>query len=171
MQKGKTDLVKAIKKAASIGEEGEMLHLARAIVLSIDESNYTAKVVKCEDEDEPEKAVYTASLRGSVLTEGVGIILVPEIESKIVIGFVNNSEQQAVMIQCSKVSKIIYKVKTKVEIETEKGDKIIIENGIKIIPSNGCFLELGSSPSQLINNLPSCIMSGGAHSTSMDTKA
>lgn len=41
---------------------------------------------------------------------------------------------------------------------------------INVKPGPGGFLNLGNNPTQLCNNLPQCIFSGGPHSSSIDTK-
>lgn len=42
---------------------------------------------------------------------------------------------------------------------------------IDVQPGLAGFCNLGKLPTQLVNNLPTCIISGGPHSTSLDVKA
>lgn len=130
--KKKTDLIQAIRRAA---KSNDVFLAIRAKVESVDESDYTIRAISTADEGESDAPVYTASIRASVVTGDLGFIAVPEKGSIVFISFAHNSEQQAVVIACSKIAKVIITVKTQIELKIEGSDagKIKIDtDGIDI---------------------------------------
>lgn len=114
--KDKNDLIKLIQKAAWLGMD--VLLPVRAIVKSVDESNYKITAIKVEDESEQEAPEYDAYLRAATVG-ALGVIMVPEVNSMVVIAFSGNRKTQAVVIGYSKIEKIIFNVKTKIEFKID----------------------------------------------------
>jgi len=131
------DLIKEIQRAAAIGQK--YFFPVRCKVQSVDESTYMITAVKIEDESESAAPIYDAYLRAATVG-ALGIVLVPEKDSIVVIAFPGNKSEQAVVIQYSKIDKIIFTVKTSIEFKIDGEDASVItidKNGIVTGKSNG----------------------------------
>ncbi len=117
MKKKKEDLIEAIQAAAGRGLRH--LPVMRAKVESVDESKYMITAVSTADIGSSEKPMYKASLRASVISGDLGFIIVPEAGSIVALAFAHNDEQQAVVIACSKIAKVIITVKTSIELKID----------------------------------------------------
>ncbi|HRZ27141.1 MAG TPA: hypothetical protein P5346_09685 [Spirochaetota bacterium] len=122
-------MIKEIQRAAAAGQN--YYFPVRCKVQSVDETNYMITAIKVEDESESAAPVYDAYLRASTVG-GLGVILVPEKDSIVVIAFPGNKNEQAVVIQYSKIEKIIFNVKTSIEFKIDGADASVLT-----IDSNG----------------------------------
>jgi len=100
----KHNIVDAIKKAA--GTENIEGNVCRAKILSVSTADKMARVVKTTDEDDDTRTVYNASLK-AVVDGNTEILIIPETDSIVLVAFAENSENQAVIIKCSKIKDII----------------------------------------------------------------
>lgn len=91
-------LVQALRKINSVP-----MWVVPATVLSVDEENYTIDVEPTGQADLPD-------VRLKAAIDGVrdGVVEIPEVRSTVLIGLIGNSEEEAFVIKCSKVSKTIF---------------------------------------------------------------
>lgn len=90
-------LVNALKRISKVP-----MQVISATVLSVDEDNYTIDV-------EPAGQAELPDVRLKAAIDGLkdGVVEIPEEGSTVLIGLIGNSEDEAFLIRCSKVSKII----------------------------------------------------------------
>ncbi|MDH7554079.1 MAG: hypothetical protein QHH74_10505 [Spirochaetota bacterium] len=145
-------LIEAIQKAAFLHQKIDMT-LTRAIVKYVDETQLIARVVQYANES-PE---FIATLQA--ISEST-FVLIPKINSVVVIGYINNSPNQAVILQYSEIDKIIFNTHSKCTITCNQSkfevypDYITLQsqNG-NIMIADGVTIGEGSEPMVLGNAL------------------
>lgn len=146
------NLIEAIQKAAFLNQKIDVI-LTRAIVKKIDESNLLATVVQCGEQSPEFIATLQAILHST-------FVIVPKINSTVIIGFINNSPNQPVILQYSEIDKIIMNVQSKCIITCNQTNLEILPDTIKLNTNNGnieikdgVIIGDGTQPMVLGNNL------------------
>lgn len=102
-----------INKLIELGKSPKQVFQAR--VIAVDETNKTVEV-----EDANGLTFYEVRLKSAINDNGEGIITIPEIESDVLVGLINNNEQALYVVMTDKVSKVTGKVgKSTFEITAE----------------------------------------------------
>ncbi len=104
--------------------------LTRAIVKYVDETQLIARVVQYANES-PE---FIATLQA--ISEST-FVLIPKINSVVVIGYINNSPNQAVILQYSEIDKIIFNTHSKCTITCNQSKFEVYPDYITLQSQNG----------------------------------